>query len=41
MTLPWLIYSYAGTYRIPEASLAAIILLMLCAFILMLFERNN
>ncbi len=41
MTLPWLIYSYAGTYRIPEASLAAVILLMLCALILMLFERNN
>jgi thiamine transport system permease protein len=41
MTLPWLIYSYAGTYRIAEASLAAVILLLLCAAILMLFERNN
>lgn len=41
MTLPWLIYSYAGTYRIPEASLAAVILLVLCGFIVMLFERNN
>ncbi|CAA6814461.1 MAG: Thiamin ABC transporter, transmembrane component [uncultured Thiotrichaceae bacterium] len=41
MTLPWLIYSYAGTYRIPEASLAAVILLVVCGLIVMLFERNN
>lgn len=41
MTLPWLIYSYAGTYRIPEASLAAVILLVVCGAIVMLFEKNN
>ncbi|MEZ5534246.1 MAG: thiamine/thiamine pyrophosphate ABC transporter permease ThiP [Thiolinea sp.] len=41
MTLPWLIYSYAGTYRMAEASLAAVVLLLFCAVILILFERNN
>lgn len=39
MTLPWLIYSYAGTYRIAEASLASFILLAICAVIVFLFER--
>lgn len=39
MTLPWLIYSYAGTYRMAEASLAAFILLAICAVIVFLFER--
>lgn len=38
-TLPWLIYGYAGTYRIAEASIASIVLLSLCAFILWLFEK--
>lgn len=33
-TLPWLIYGYAGTYRIAEASLASLLLLLLCALIL-------
>lgn len=38
-TLPWLIYGYAGTYRIAEASIASIVLLSLCASILWLFEK--
>lgn len=38
-TLPWLIYGYAGTYRIAEASIASIVLLSLCAFILWIFEK--
>ncbi len=38
-TLPWLIYSYAGTYRIGEASLASLLLLILCSAILWAFER--
>ncbi|WP_250655896.1 ABC transporter permease subunit [Alkalimarinus coralli] len=38
-TLPWLIYGYAGTYRIAEASMASLILLALCALILWLFEK--
>ncbi|OMH33799.1 ABC transporter permease subunit [Motiliproteus sp. MSK22-1] len=38
-TLPWLIYSYAGTYRIAEASIASLLLLALCSLILWAFER--
>ncbi|MBY4677834.1 ABC transporter permease subunit [Marinobacterium arenosum] len=38
-TLPWLIYSYAGSYRIAEASLASLLLLLLCALIVWAFER--
>lgn len=38
-TLPWLIYGYAGTYRIAEASIASVVLLVLCVFILWLFEK--
>ncbi len=38
-TLPWLIYSYAGTYRIAEASIASLLLLALCALVLRIFER--
>ncbi len=41
MTLPWLIYSYAGTYRMAEASLTAVVLLLLCALIVFLFERGR
>ncbi|MEH6650200.1 MAG: ABC transporter permease subunit [Motiliproteus sp.] len=37
-TLPWLIYSYAGSYRIAEACLASLLLLALCALILWLIE---
>lgn len=38
-TLPWLIYGYAGTYRMAEASIASVVLLALCVFILWLFEK--
>lgn len=38
-TLPWLIYGYAGTYRIAEASIASIVLLALCVFMLWFFEK--
>jgi len=38
-TLPWLIYEYAGTYRMAEASLASMLLLALCALILWLLEK--
>ena len=41
MTLPWLIYSYAGTYRMAEASLTAFLLLLLCAVIVLWFERRR
>ncbi|MGB1311167.1 MAG: thiamine/thiamine pyrophosphate ABC transporter permease ThiP [Leucothrix sp.] len=41
MTLPWLIYRYAGTYRIAEASLASGILLIICALIVLYFERSR
>ena len=41
MTLPWLIYRYAGSYRLAEAALASGILLMMCAFIVMYFERGR
>ena len=41
MTLPWLIYRYAGTYRMAEASLASAILLIICAFIVVYFERSR
>lgn len=34
ITLPWLIYGYAGSYRIAEASLASLLLLVLCALAL-------
>jgi len=38
-TLPWLIYGYAGSYRISEAALASLVLLAICGVILWLFER--
>ncbi len=38
-TLPLLIYSYAGSYRIAEASLASLLLLLICALIVWAFER--
>lgn len=38
-TLPWLIYGYAGTYRIAEASLASLVLLTGCIMVVWLFER--
>lgn len=41
MTLPWLIYRFAGTYRMAEASLASAILLFICAMIVLYFERSR
>ncbi|PWQ99192.1 thiamine/thiamine pyrophosphate ABC transporter permease ThiP [Leucothrix pacifica] len=41
MTLPWLIYRFAGTYRMAEASLASAILLLICAIIVLYFERSR
>ncbi|MGB0846607.1 MAG: thiamine/thiamine pyrophosphate ABC transporter permease ThiP [Thiolinea sp.] len=41
MTLPWLIYSYAGTYRMTEASLAAFLLLLICGLIILLVEQST
>ncbi|PID41633.1 MAG: thiamine/thiamine pyrophosphate ABC transporter permease ThiP [Proteobacteria bacterium] len=38
-TLPWLIYSYAGTYRLAEASLVSLLLFVLCLGVLTLFNR--
>lgn len=38
-TLPWLIYGYASSYQITEASTASFILLGLCASFLFLLER--
>lgn len=40
-TLPWLIYGYAGSYRIAEASLASLILLAICAVVVWTFERGS
>ncbi|WP_188858145.1 ABC transporter permease subunit [Marinobacterium nitratireducens] len=40
-TLPWLIYGYAGTYRLEEASVASLLLLGLCALVLLIFERER
>ncbi|NRA20181.1 MAG: thiamine/thiamine pyrophosphate ABC transporter permease ThiP [Oceanospirillaceae bacterium] len=38
-TLPWLIYQYAGSYKINEASLASAVLLLLYATLLFNLER--
>lgn len=40
-TLPWLIYGYAGSYRMAEAALASLLLLTLCALLIALFERKS
>jgi thiamine transport system permease protein len=40
-TLPWLIYQYAGSYRINEASFASAILLLLYLAILLPIEKTN
>lgn len=37
ITLPWLIYSYAGTYRMSEAAMASLVLLLVCAGLMKLF----
>lgn len=40
-TLPWLIYGYAGSYRLAEAALASLLLLTLCALLVYFFERHS
>lgn len=40
-TLPWLIYQYAGSYKINEASLASAILLLLYAILLFNLEQTK
>ena len=37
ITLPWLIYSYTGTYRMSEAAMASLVLLLVCAGLMKLF----
>ncbi len=39
-TLPWLIYGYAGSYRMAEAALASLLLLLLCIALIYLFEHT-
>lgn len=39
-TLPWLIYTFAGTYRMSEAAITSVILLGLCYLLLILLERT-
>ncbi len=39
-TLPWLIYTFAGTYRMSEAAITSVILLGLCYLLLILLERS-
>jgi thiamine transport system permease protein len=39
-TLPWLIYGFAGSYRLAEASLASLILLLLCAIVVLIVESQ-
>ncbi|MFT5608768.1 MAG: thiamine transport system permease protein [Parvicella sp.] len=41
ITMPWLIYSYAGTYRMAEASVIAFLLLLICMAVVWLFERSQ
>jgi len=40
-TLPWLIYSYAGSYRLAEAAIASALLLSLCVALLLILERSR
>ena len=40
-TLPWLIYRYAGSYRLEEAAIAASLLLLVSVALLLLLERNR
>lgn len=40
-TLPWLIYRYAGSYRLDEAAVAATLLLLVSISLLLLLERSR
>lgn len=39
MSVPWLIYSYAGSYRLVEASVLSFLLLLICAALVLWLER--
>ncbi|TXH71018.1 MAG: ABC transporter permease subunit [Thiothrix sp.] len=39
ISLPWLIYSYAGSYRIAEASVLACLFLLICAALVVWLEK--
>ena len=41
ITLPWLIYGYASTYRIAEAAVASIVLLLLSILMVMYLEKQR
>ncbi len=41
VTLPWLIYSYASTYRMTEAAMAAILLLIICSTVVAFLEYQR
>ncbi|WP_020395533.1 ABC transporter permease subunit [Thiolinea disciformis] len=40
-TLPWLIYSYIGSYKLSEASLVSTIFLLLCLFLVLQMDKHN
>ncbi len=40
ITLPWLIYGYASTYRIAEAAMASLVLLLLSIVMVMFLEKQ-
>lgn len=40
-TLPWLIYRYAGSYRLAEASIAASLLLVVSVTLVLVLERSR
>ena len=39
VSLPWLIYSYAGSYRIVEASVLSFLFLLICGFLVFWLEQ--
>jgi thiamine transport system permease protein len=39
VTLPWLIYSYAGSYHLAEASVLSFIFLIICGVLVFWLER--
>lgn len=41
ITLPWLIYQYAGSYRLQEAALASLVLLMISGLLVYRLEGGN
>ncbi|WLQ11665.1 thiamine/thiamine pyrophosphate ABC transporter permease ThiP [Hahella aquimaris] len=41
VTLPWLIYGYASTYRLNEASLASMVFLGVCGLLIFYLEKQS